>query len=94
VTETKKKETGLRDAGDMIRKAWRAGKRTITIDGVEFYLFEQVKKFRTREDGKKVEFTESWIIANPVDKRHMVPVYSVEKVAGKNSRVRLNTQEQ
>jgi len=82
-----KQEKGIRDAGDLIRKAWRAGQKEVEIDGVKLTIVRQDHKIAVQENGKKHQI-ESWLVASPKEHHKFVPCYSVELEPGKNSRVR------
>jgi hypothetical protein len=70
---------------DLIRKAWLAGKKTVTIRGVELALSKQTRDATWQtgvaskgEQPVQHKQVEEWIIAKPVDKYKFVPVFSVE----------------
>jgi hypothetical protein len=76
--------------GDLIRKQWRAGKKTVLIDGRVLKIrrvdnFVHVKD----KDGKQVSRVESWLVASPTasEKVWPMPVYNVALGFDLNSRV-------
>ena len=74
---------------EQIRKAFEAGKRKITLRGIEFRLSLQVHNVvwqtgvprdrKLTSEIKQHKQREEWIVAKPADKYRFVPVYSIER---------------
>jgi hypothetical protein len=81
-------------SANAIRRAWKAGKRTVTIDGVELKIkrvdrtvqFTTGAQYGKMDTGTHHKRKESWLVASPMDKRKVVPLYNVEYEPGKNFR--------
>jgi len=71
---------------DQIKKAFKAGKREITLRGIEFTMHLQARNatWQTGGAGKPAvpvtvhKQREEWIIVKPKNKYKFVPVFSVE----------------
>ena len=81
------KETDIEKAAQEIRKAWKAGKKEVTIDDVKLSIRQIDHQITVEQkDAPKLKRTESWLVASPVGSKY-VPMYNVEMDPGKNSRV-------
>lgn len=83
---TRAAETGMAEATALIRKAWQAGKKEVTIDGVRMKLRRDDHKVNVRIDDKTVQKTETWLVATPAQDGRFAPVYNVELKPGTNTR--------
>jgi hypothetical protein len=83
----------MREHGDLIRKAFSAGRKTVLIAGRRFNVRKQVRvrklvlgpPLKPEEQITKL-LTDRWIVATPVSGQ--VPVYNVELVPYKNGMAR------
>lgn len=75
----------LLQAGDLIRKVWRRGRKTVEINGVKYNIRRQDKPVVFTSGGVSHKRTESWLVCKRVDGA-LVPTYSVEMVKDGNLR--------
>lgn len=78
--------TPISTNADLIRKAWKTGRKKITLDGRVFLLNLNVRDGSFIRDGEPVIQKEFWIVARPEDGAQ-VPIYGIERDHQGNSRV-------
>jgi hypothetical protein len=73
------------DQQDAIQKAYRAGKRTVTIEGVKYNIVKFTRNASFTVGGETKRRKESWLRANRADGQ-LTPVFVVEMSAQSNLR--------
>lgn len=66
-----------KEAGDVIRKAFNGGKRTIEIEGRKFMITKLRRNVTFQANGESQKATEDWLIVRPSD-GSLVPSAQVE----------------
>jgi hypothetical protein len=86
-----KEKVNLHADGDLIRSAFRSGKKTVMIRGTRFKLALQKRRRKITMGGGlnkdyprvEVKINDEWILASPAN-GGLLPVYSVARSYGKN----------
>jgi len=66
-----------KEAADVIRKAFNAGRRTIMIEGRKFLITKRQRRVTFQANGESHKATESWLNVRPSDGA-LVPTAQVE----------------